>query len=109
MWCEENLHGITPTVVYDYTKDWVYTEHAPWTTQAADENNPANRQRKRPVFVPPLAEWFYFRGDQVQIMSGRDAGKRGTISAVVRQRNWVFVTGLNCVRIIIVIVDNSFL
>ena len=30
----ENNHYMTPAVVYDYTKDWKFTEHAPWTTAA---------------------------------------------------------------------------
>ena len=25
---------MTPVVVYDYTKDWIYDENAPWTTSA---------------------------------------------------------------------------
>ncbi len=25
---------MTPTVVYDYTKHWIYDENAPWTSAA---------------------------------------------------------------------------
>lgn len=36
-----------------------------------------------------------FNGDVVQILKGKDRGKKGVISYVVRERNWVFVKGLN--------------
>ncbi len=30
-------------------------------------------------------------------MTGKDAGKQGIVSGIVRERNWIFVEGLNCV------------
>ena len=39
---------------------------------------------------------FYF---QVMILAGKDKGKIGQISEVVRSKNWVFVEGLNCVSV----------
>lgn len=30
-------------------------------------------------------------------MTGKDAGKQGIVTGIVRERNWVFVQGLNCV------------
>ena len=30
-------------------------------------------------------------------MTGKDAGRQGTISAIIKQRNWVFVKDLNMV------------
>ena len=89
----ENNHYMTPPVVYDYNKDWVYDQHAPWTKLAQMNNN--SKQRKERVIVPPLKEWLFFRGDKVQIMTGKDTGRQGIINAVIRQRNWVFVQGLN--------------
>ena len=56
---------MTPTVVYDYTKDWKFTEHAPWTTAAENENDPLRRKKSALQIVPPLAEWFFYRGDRV--------------------------------------------
>jgi hypothetical protein len=53
--------------VYNYTKDWIYDENAPWTTAAESENDPSmpqNKMRKQ-IFVPPLKDWFFFRGDKV--------------------------------------------
>jgi hypothetical protein len=51
--------------VFDYTKDWLYTENAPWTTAAEQENDPRRPNRKQ-VFVPPLKDFFFHRGDQVK-------------------------------------------
>lgn len=90
----ENTHEMTPPVIYDYHKNWVYDEFAPWTKMAQIRNDP--RRPKKNILVPPLKEWFYFRGDKVQIITGKDAGKQGLINAVIKQRNWVFVAGLNC-------------
>lgn len=90
----ENTHEMTPPVIYNYTKDWVYDQHAPWTQLAKITNDP--RTRRKPAIVPPLKEWFFFRGDKVQIMTGKDAGKTGYVVGIIKQRNWVFVAGLNC-------------
>jgi hypothetical protein len=30
-------------------------------------------------------------------MTGKDAGKQGVVAGIVRERNWIFVQGLNCV------------
>lgn len=69
----ENNHYMTPTVVYDYTKDWIYDENAPWTTAAQDVNDPANANRRRKVqIVLPLKEWHFFRGDRVRYQKETD-------------------------------------
>ena len=73
----ENIHRITPPVVYNYTKDWVYDENAPWTTMAQYKNDPASRPKPKSVIVPPILEWTFFRGDSVQIVKGKDQGKTG--------------------------------
>jgi large subunit ribosomal protein L24 len=36
-------------------------------------------------------------GDKVEVISGRDAGKQGTVRAVLRNRNKVIVDGVNLV------------
>jgi hypothetical protein len=56
---------MTPTVVYDYTKDWIYDENAPWTTLAETVNDPSQKKTKAVQIVPPLPEWHFFRGDRV--------------------------------------------
>lgn len=35
---------------------------------------------------------------KVMLLSGKDKGKTGTVTEVVRSKNWVFVEGLNTVR-----------
>ena len=58
---------MAPQVVYNYTKDWIYDENAPWTSQAENVNSPINRNKRqfKVKFVPPLPEWHFFRGDRV--------------------------------------------
>ena len=34
---------------------------------------------------------------QVQVLVGRDKGKHGIVSRIVKERNWVFVEGLHLV------------
>lgn len=36
-----------------------------------------------------------FREDRVMVMVGKDKGKIGTINTIIKERNWVFVDGLN--------------
>lgn len=47
--------------------------------------------------VEPIRErdWMWFRGDRVEILSGKDKGKQGYINFIVQERNWVTVEGLN--------------
>ncbi|XP_053134335.1 39S ribosomal protein L24, mitochondrial [Hemicordylus capensis] len=58
--------------------------------------NPPGLRRKK-VFVEPIREedWKVFQGDTVQILAGKDVGKQGLVSQVIRQRNWVVLEGLN--------------
>ncbi|XP_078063294.1 large ribosomal subunit protein uL24m [Mustelus asterias] len=72
-----------------------YGTNRPWTL-AAQRLNPPGRQRRK-VFVEPIApgDWTIFRGDTVEIRKGRDEGKQGKVSQVIRARNWVILEGLN--------------
>ncbi|CAM2108296.1 large ribosomal subunit protein uL24m [Caretta caretta] len=75
--------------------DYRHGVYRPWTA-AAKANNPPGRRRKK-VFVEPISkeDWKVFRGDTVEILIGKDAGKQGMVNQVIRARNWVFVEGLN--------------
>lgn len=72
--------------------------HGMWPpdSMAARLRNPPG-QRRRKVFVEPIAkdDWKVFKGDTVQVLAGKDAGKQGTVTQVVQARNWVAVEGLN--------------
>lgn len=63
----------------------------PWSLEASEE---ANEEEEMP-FVEPLRDWFIFKGDRVQVLVGKDAGKQGIVEMIVRERNWVIVKGLN--------------
>jgi len=68
--------------------------HRPWSPPFQKENE-FGRPRPK-VFVEPLREWSYFKGDRVEILSGVDKGKQGIVAQVIQERNWVVVEGLNC-------------
>ena len=36
----------------------------------------------------------------MQILVGDDKGKQGLVNGMVKERNWVYVEGLNCVSLI---------
>ncbi|KFO55354.1 hypothetical protein N302_02180 [Corvus brachyrhynchos] len=76
--------------------------HGMWPpdSMAARLRNPPG-QRRRKVFVEPITkdDWKVFKGDTVQVLAGKDAGKQGTVTQVVQARNWVVVEGLNTVRL----------
>jgi large subunit ribosomal protein L24 len=55
------------------------------------------RRIKKPV-PPPIAVWKILRGDKVQITSGKERGKRGTVLKVYRKEQRVLVEGLNLVK-----------
>ncbi|KAG9279513.1 probable 39S ribosomal protein L24, mitochondrial [Astyanax mexicanus] len=78
-----------------FPHDYRYGTNRPWTL-AAKRLNPPGKNR-RVVHVEPIAkeDWSVFRGDVVEILSGKDKGKQGKVTQVFRHRNWVIVEGLN--------------
>ncbi|XP_014240844.1 probable 39S ribosomal protein L24, mitochondrial [Cimex lectularius] len=65
----------------------------PWTAGFQKDNEPGRRHPK--VFLEPMGNWCFFKGDRVEILVGPDKGKQGTICQVFPERNWVTVEGLN--------------
>ncbi|CAH0598412.1 unnamed protein product [Chrysodeixis includens] len=74
-------------------KKYRFTTNRPWTSQFRMQNE-RNLHRKK-VFLEPVGEWSFFKGDRVEVMVGKDKGKQGIVSQVIQERNWVFVEGLN--------------
>jgi len=75
----------------------------PWTQGYMAKHGPGGRSvvRDNTVVVPcvePIkeADWMWFRGDRVEILTGPDKGKQGYIDSIVQERNWCTVEGLNC-------------
>lgn len=66
----------------------------PWSGQFKNENGPRDVPAK--VFLEPIKEWSFFRGDRVEILVGKDKGKQGFVKQIFEERNWVIVEGLNC-------------
>ncbi|KAJ6219953.1 hypothetical protein RDWZM_005765 [Blomia tropicalis] len=79
--------------VVRYRKRAYYDIHRPWTNEFKDQNAPNVKHPK--IYVQPIKNWSMFVGDLVQILRGKDKGKRGVINYVVKERNWVCVKGLN--------------
>jgi large subunit ribosomal protein L24 len=48
--------------------------------------------------VVPIARWFIVRGDTVMVRTGRDRGKTGKVTEVLRKKNRVVVAGVNVRR-----------
>ncbi|XP_063630453.1 large ribosomal subunit protein uL24m [Cydia splendana] len=74
-------------------KKYRFTTNRPWTGQFRMQNE-RNVHRKK-VFLEPVGEWSFFRGDRVEVMVGKDKGKQGIVVQVIQERNWVIVEGLN--------------
>ncbi|KAL1396341.1 hypothetical protein pipiens_010579 [Culex pipiens pipiens] len=75
-------------------KKFRFTTNRPWTGQFRQQNMPGTIRKK--VFVEPVANWTFFKGDRVEVLAGKDKGKQGIVSQVFQERNWVIVAGLNC-------------
>lgn len=101
----EQIYYRTPENNPRYTKaeikkrNFRFTTNRPWSGQFRQQNMQASYRKK--VFVEPLKDWSFFKGDRVEILVGRDKGKQGIVSYVVAERNWVFVDGLNTHRRVI--------
>lgn len=75
-------------------KKFYFSTQRPWTAQFRQENAPGVHHPK--IFLEPIKEWSFFRGDRVEILVGKDKGKQGIVKQIFEERNWVTVDGLNC-------------
>lgn len=72
---------------------WKFTTNRPWTREFYMENYPGKKVQS--ACVEPIKDWSFFRGDRVEILTGRDKGKQGIVIQIFQERNWVIVEGLN--------------
>jgi len=112
-----NRFGMPDKPVYEgdviHPDEYIDTQYRPWERGAKEYNRAAlayraqMKRRERGMMVhPPLVKpdvkplpdekWFWFRGDRVQVLIGKNKGRQGIILSVVRERNWIFVEGLHC-------------
>ncbi|XP_029646497.1 probable 39S ribosomal protein L24, mitochondrial isoform X5 [Octopus sinensis] len=91
----KNVYG-WKRVQFDY-KPWVYGEDRPWTDAAKHMNLTKNAKatKLRSTLVEPIKDWLIFRGDRVEILTGKDKGKQGIVTQIIKERNWCYVEGLN--------------
>ncbi len=71
-----------------------YNEYRPWEAGFKEANRYGTKNP--PLLVEPIKRWNVFVGDRVEILVGKDAGKHGIVNSIIKERNWVFVEGLNC-------------
>ncbi|KOB79126.1 putative mitochondrial/ ribosomal protein l24 [Operophtera brumata] len=89
----EQVYWKNPTGYPQYPKAQVarkkfrFTTNRPWTAQFRQQNDRGMYRKK--VFIEPVGEWSFFKGDRVEIMVGKDKGKQGIVSQVIQERNWV--------------------
>lgn len=76
-----------------YRKNPYYDVHRPWTHEFQEQN--ASRTKHPRLYVQPIKDWPVFVGDTMQVLRGRDKGKKGIVSYIVQERNWIFLKGLN--------------
>lgn len=76
-------------------KRWRYNQYHP-TTPEALAFNINTKDKNGQLFLQPIKDWTIFKGDRVQVQVGKDKGKISIVNFVMRERNWVFVEGLNC-------------
>lgn len=79
-----------------YKKEAYYDQWRPWEEEFERLNLPGVKMRK--IYVEPIRDWSFFRGDRVEVTRGPEKGKQGIINYIVKERNWVFVEGLNIKR-----------
>lgn len=73
---------------------YYYSADRPWSELAHMEAQ--GKASKQMPFVEPVMEWKFFKGDRVELLAGVDKGKQGTITRIIKERNWCFIQGLNC-------------
>lgn len=107
-----NRFGAEDTVLYEvHPDDYVPDALEPWSIEAkmARKRNEKKLMRHRAFLpnwqlrppklhrLPPNHKPLFFVGDRVEVLVGKDRGKQGVISELIPERNWCYVTGLNCV------------
>ena len=79
-----------------------HVKERPWESDYWGKYRYDDNKEFHEYFVEPIREedWMWFRGDRVEILTGKDKGKQGYINYVVQERNWVTVEGLNLETVI---------
>jgi len=74
---------------------YVFNTERPWTEGFQNYNDRWVNPPEKHTLVQPIRHWMIFKGDRVEVLTGRDRGKQGLVSQVIQERNWVIVAGLN--------------
>lgn len=76
-----------------YRKQAYYDMFSPWQQEFQRHNGPGVQQPK--IYVEPFKYFPVFKGDLVEVLSGKDKGKQGIVCLTIKERNWVCVDKLN--------------
>lgn len=80
----------------NYKPNPYYDKHKIWTREFQDQNSAGFNYPR--IYKEPLKHFPIFKGDQVEILTGRDKGKVGIVSYTIEERNWIYVEGMNLRR-----------
>lgn len=84
--------------IYRWRKEPYFDRYRPWEKEFQTMNAQHVYQPK--IWVEPIEKFYMFKGDRVEVLNGKDKGKQGIINYIVKERNWVFVEGLNIRRVL---------
>lgn len=76
-----------------------YDQWRPWQIEHKRLNQRGRKNRL--IFVEPLRNASFYHGDRCQVMKGPEKGKQGIINYIVRERNWVYLEGINLERSVV--------
>lgn len=76
-----------------YNYNPYFDKDKPWTSKFQSQNAEGFNYPR--IYVEPLKRFPIYKGDQVEILAGKDKGKLGVVNYVIEERNWVFVEGMN--------------
>lgn len=82
--------------IFRYKTEAYYDEWRPWEQEFEKLNRLG--QATPEIFVEPIRQFPFFRGDRVEVLKGPEKGVQGIVNYIVKERNWVFVQGVNLQR-----------
>lgn len=82
--------------IFRYKLNGYYDEWRPWEQEFSKLNQVGNKLPN--IYVEPIRDFPLYRGDRVEVIKGPEKGSQGIVNYIVKERNWVFVQGINLER-----------
>ncbi|XP_039264806.2 large ribosomal subunit protein uL24m-like [Styela clava] len=93
-WRDYKSTYVEPPYYYKWTMDSPYSPMEQRKIRAKEHINWYRHNYDKIKYTPP-DKWLFHVGDKVEILAGKDKGKKGEVVMIVPQRNWVVVGGRN--------------